>query len=164
MTPQSNEQEGTIPMKAERFYRQRTVCVNGVCSYRVTMTAADGSDVEVEVSRAVYKELLDLQREHWRLERRESRHTYHVEQMSKAQATCLLNPNKPLDAASNHYSLADIKKAVDGLSPEQRRRFLLYHLYGLSSVQIAVIEGCSDRAVRYSIAAARKNLQKSLGA
>ncbi len=44
----------------------------------------------------------------------------------------------------------------------QRRRFLLHYLEQVPVKVLARMEGCSDRAVKYSLALARKNLRKAL--
>ncbi len=53
--------------------------------------------------------------------------------------------------------------ALMGLPEVQRRRFLLHHLEQVPVKTLARIEGCSDRAIKYSLALARKNLREMLG-
>ena len=55
---------------------------------------------------------------------------------------------------------ADMQAGMATLSDTQQRRFLLHYDHGLSYEQIARIEGCSERAVKYSVSAARELLKK----
>ena len=56
----------------------------------------------------------------------------------------------------------DIWQAFHKIPPIQQRRFLLRHLDSIPIKQIAQIEGCSERAIKYSLALARKNLKELL--
>ncbi|MEG0376217.1 MAG: sigma factor-like helix-turn-helix DNA-binding protein [Raoultibacter sp.] len=56
----------------------------------------------------------------------------------------------------------EIKAALRGIPVIQQKRFLMHHLIGLSIKQIAKLEGCSDRAIKYSLALARSNLRNIL--
>ena len=103
-----------------------------------------------------------MQREYWRLERREARHSWHLEGMSEGD---LLNgecAETPEEALMRQVELAELRRALGKLPHVARRRFLLHHLEGLSVRTLARIEGCSDRAIKYSLALARKKLWELL--
>jgi RNA polymerase sigma factor (sigma-70 family) len=53
-------------------------------------------------------------------------------------------------------------KAIESLIPTQRRRLILYYFEDVTYEQIAQIEGCSARAIKYSVDCAKNNLKKSL--
>lgn len=55
-----------------------------------------------------------------------------------------------------------LSEAIKGLNPTQRRRLILYYFQGFTYEQIAQIEGCSTRAIKYSVDCAKNNLKKSL--
>lgn len=57
-----------------------------------------------------------------------------------------------------------LRRSLTMLPEAQRRRFLLHHLEGLPVKEVASLEGCSDRAVKYSLALARRNLREMLEA
>lgn len=65
--------EGFYEKKVGRFYGKRIEEDRPDPRCLITI-ARNGNRAEVEVSKAVYDALDDMQREHWRLERRESRH------------------------------------------------------------------------------------------
>ena len=50
--------------------------------------------------------------------------------------------------------------AIDELPETQRHRFILYYEIGLTYVQIAKMEGCSARAVEYSVNIAKEKIKK----
>lgn len=82
------------------------------------------------------------------------------------------NPHRqhPLRVALSHVASRrssaplqeKLRAALWSLPEVQRRRFLLHHLEGVPVKLLARMEGCSDRASKYSLAIARKNLRKAL--
>lgn len=139
-----------------RFYTARTVISNGIKRHYVLVRVPGRQEVEVDVSLAVLNEIDNLQKEYWKLERRESRHTLHIDNLEKL--TCHEDVYFEQDEPSE-----DIKAIAHGLaflSPLQRRRLVGHTLTGMSIADLAESEGCSERAIKYSIAAARRNLKK----
>ena len=55
-----------------------------------------------------------------------------------------------------------LNSALAEIPDKQRRRFILRHEHRMSLKEIARLEGCSERAVKYSIALAKKNLKDIL--
>ena len=144
-----------------RFYEWKTVG-DGSDRCVVTIKTDARNAREVEAPREVCNLLDDLQREYWRLERREARHSWHLEGMSEGD---LLNgecAETPEEALMRQVELAELRRALGKLPHVARRRFLLHHLEGLSVRTLARIEGCSDRASKYSLALARKKLRELL--
>lgn len=56
----------------------------------------------------------------------------------------------------------EIHYALQTLNEIQRRRFIMYYLDEMTYEKIAEIEGCTKRAIKFSVDAARKNLQAEL--
>ncbi len=56
----------------------------------------------------------------------------------------------------------EIQRALMSLNEIQRRRFVMHYIDEMTYEQIAKIEGCTKRAIKFSLDAARKNLQKML--
>lgn len=115
------------------------------------------------MSRNVYELIDDMQREHWRLERRESRHSWHIEDMRESDLPYGKHVAMPEQLAMQRMDDEALGRALAALPEVQRRRFLLHHLEGLPVKAVARMESCSDRAVKYSLALARKNLRETLG-
>lgn len=127
----------------------------------VEMRVPGGIYVSVAVEREVKEALDDLQREWWRIERREARHTLSLDAML---------PLIMVDASAGSESLLlekhaakQLASAVSMLSPVQARRLLMHELSLLPIREIAEREGCSERAVKYSLNKARKKLREILG-
>lgn len=59
-------------------------------------------------------------------------------------------------------TMLEILKALAQCTENQRRRFLLYALEGLSYAEIGQLYGCSKVAVHYSIEAVRKKCKEFL--
>ena len=60
------------------------------------------------------------------------------------------------------YEQTAITRAICQISETQRRRFLMHYLDELTLEQIATQEGCSNRAISYSLSLAKKNLRELL--
>jgi RNA polymerase sigma-70 factor (ECF subfamily) len=145
-----------------RFYGKRIECNPSGASYFASVFRANGTVEEVEISEELYEALDDMQREHWRLERRESRHTCHIEAMGEynlPRDKCSKDPEQILIERIEASSILQAFKLIPAI---QQRRFLLRHLAGLSIKEIASLEDCSDRAVKYSLKLARRNLKEIL--
>lgn len=144
-----------------RFYGKRIDEDGSEPRYLVTI-ACNGVATEIEVAKIVYDALDEMQREHWRLERRESRHTRHIEMMTERDLPRTAYAKDPEQLLIEQVEATEIKTALRSIPILQQRRFLLRHLIGLTIKQIAEIEGCSDRAVKYSLVLARENLRNLL--
>lgn len=60
------------------------------------------------------------------------------------------------------YIKDEINKAVSELKEIQARRLIMYYIEEKTYEEIAQIEGCTKRAVKFSVDAAKKNLQNKL--
>ena len=75
-----------------RFYERGNMDeVRG--EYRVVVRTPDGKRVEIDLPRRVFEEIEELQREFWRTERREARHSLSLASMDEA-AFSESNPEK----------------------------------------------------------------------
>lgn len=145
-----------------RFYGKSVVGDGAQASFRLAIARPDGTRVEIEVSEALFEEVDELQREFWRIEKRESRHTSHIEMMAERElphARCVKDPEQLL---MEKLETERIREALLRIPAIQARRLLLHSVFDLSVRQIAEAEGCSMRAVKYSLARARRNLAKIL--
>lgn len=145
-----------------RFYERSTSDTEGGTGYFVTISTSACVEVEIEVPREVYELLDEMQREYWRLEKRESRHSWHIEDMKESDLPHEKYVQTPEQVMMHRVESAEIRSALMELPEVQRRRFLLHYLEELPIKVVARMEGCSDRAVKYSLALARKNLREAL--
>lgn len=145
-----------------RFYDKRIDPNCPDVKYLISIMQVGGQRVEIEVPKQVYDELDDLQREYWRQEKSESRHTRHIEMMRECDLPHERYTKDPEQLLIEQIESLEIQKALHQIPLVQQRRFLLRHFIGLSIKQIAWLEGCSERAVNYSLIRARDNLQEIL--
>ena len=69
-----------------------------------------------------------------------------------------LRVKNPQNECNNKILLESMLFKLSLCTKTQRRRFLLYHYYGLSYIEIAQIEGKNERSIRESIEQALKLL------
>ena len=136
-------------------YTLRTDIAEGITIYFVSFTDGSGIPRETEVSRPVYLEFLRFVKVERNLRRWDERHT---EQSGLTDETLYyrsLNLQKSAEeTAFDSLRNDQLRRAVQGLSDIQRRRFVLYHEFGLTYEQIAEIEGCTFQAVAKAVNAA----------
>lgn len=145
-----------------RFYKKRTSVDSEGIHYYVSVDGSSGNTVEIEVDEELIEELDDLQREFWRLERRESRHTVHMECIPDCYLPHDMFCVTPEDLLIKQLESIQLIQMLNEIPDTQRRRFLMRHLIGLSIKEIANIEGCSRRAIDYSLNLAKHNLRELL--
>lgn len=104
-----------------------------------------------------------MRREVWRTERRESRHTIRLELMEGEVAIADKAP-VPEEVLVRRCDSRALLLVLSALSPIQLRRLLMHAVAQLPVREIARREGCSERAVKYSLAKARKRVRELLSA
>ena len=145
-----------------RFYDTRVI--EDACSsrYFASVNRPSKGAAEVEISEELHDALIDLQREFWRLDRRESRHTLHLEKLGENSLPPHRLPPDPAAILAARIEADMIRGALERIPPTQKRRFLLRYYFSLSIKQIAHFENCTVRAIAYSLARARENLEEIL--
>lgn len=145
-----------------QFYRKRCATLRNSTRYFISIDINNRPLVEIEVSKNQYLLLEEMQREYWRLERSEARHTHHLEMIPEWNFPQEAHVPSPEQMMIEHFENSVLCNALKQLPPVQLRRFLLKHYFELSSKQIAKIEGCSIRVVDRSILRAKEKLQQIL--
>lgn len=144
-----------------RFYGKGVSDDDTPSVFFITVTC-NSRHIDVEVTEELFDELDDMQREYWRLERKEARHTKHIEMMSDSDLPHSRYTKDPEQLLIEQIEATEIRSALRQISDIQQKRFLLHHLIGLPIRCISEMDGCSERAVKYSLALARKKLRKIL--
>lgn len=121
-----------------------------------------GEFATVEISKDLKEALDDLQREYWKYEKREQRHTVHIENIPEALLPREALHESPESAYLRKLQTARVIDAFLQIPEKQRRRMIMRYCLDYSVKKIARIECCSDRAIKYSIALAKKNLKNIL--
>ena len=142
-------------------YTLRTEVVEGITHYYVSFTDGQAILRETEVSRPVYLEFLRFVKVERNLRRSDERHTEQSELTDETLYNRAAHPPKAVDEVV-FDSLRDehLRQAVAELPEIQRRRFVLYHEFGLTYEQIAQIEGCKRQPVTRSIERAEEKIRE----
>jgi RNA polymerase sigma-70 factor (ECF subfamily) len=144
-------------------YTLRTKITNGITRYFVSFT--DGSDIrrETEVSRPVYNEFLRFVKTERNLRRWDERHIEQSDLTDETLNRRALNPPKSVEETIFDSQRDEhLRRAVAELTEIQRRRFVLYHEFGLTYEQIAKMEGCSAVAVCHTIKRAEQKIRDAI--
>jgi len=145
-------------MSDEKFtYTVQDEIKGGEGCYYATFIDGNGLPQEAGISYEVYIALEDCRRHEQRQQRSIERHIERVKLTEGQIAEHIQTPPEPLEASVD--AIVSLQAALATLTDTQRRRFLLYHEYGLSYEQIAVVEGCKFQVIARSIAAAIAKLK-----
>jgi RNA polymerase sigma-70 factor (ECF subfamily) len=148
-------------------YTLRTEVAEGITRCYVSFVDGEAIHHEIEVSRSIYLEFLRFVKVERNLRRWDERHTEQSDLTDETLHSRALNPQKSVeDAVIDGLCNEQLQRAVESLPEIQRRRFVLYHEYGLTYEQIADMEGCTFQAVGKAVKAAEtaiKNIFEKQG-
>lgn len=142
-------------------YTLRTEEVEGFTRYYVSFMDGQAVLRETEVSRPVYLEFCRFIKHERNLRRWDERHTEQSELTDETLHNRTLHlPKSVEEAVFDSQRNEWLHKAIAVLPEIQRRRFILHHEFGLTYKQIAEMEGCSTRAIEYSVSIAKEKIKK----
>ena len=131
-------------------------------NYMVEITDVNGKKVKVEVNFEVWEfDKNDYWKQIW--QKRKSKQEDSYEKLCEIYAKNAI-PREFTSKSSEKefmekYEKEKLWKAVNSLPEKQRRRIILRFYYGLKISQIAKIENCSERGIKYTLLDALKNLK-----
>ena len=131
-------------------------------NYVVEITDASGKKVKVEVNFEVWE--FD-KNDHWKQiwQKRKSKQEYSYENLCEIYAKNAIPREFTSKSSENEfmekYEKEKLWETVNSLPEKQRRRIILRFYYGLKISQIAKIENCSERGIKYTLLDALKNLK-----
>lgn len=146
-----------------KIYETKAVQDGDQTDYLVLVKRPDGTIVEEPVSKELYEELRSLQRELWRLDKREQRHCVHLDAIPEFYHPRNCKTADPESALIESCLVQEIWNAFGQLPIKQQRRAALRFICDLPIAQIAALESCSERAIKYSLKLAKRNLLDILG-
>lgn len=131
-------------------------------NYVVEITDTNGKKVKVEVNFEVWEfDKNDYWKQIW--QKRKSKQEDSYENLCKIYAKNAIPREFTSKSSENEfmkkYEKEKLWKAVNSLPEKQRRRIILRFYYGLKISQIAKIENCSERGIKYTLLDALKNLK-----
>jgi RNA polymerase sigma-70 factor (ECF subfamily) len=142
-------------------YTLRTEIAEGIMHYYVSFADGQGVHRETEVSRPVYLEFLRFIKTERNLRRWDERHTEQSELTEETLYYRALHPPKGVDETVFDSERDErLRQAVAELPEIQRRRFVLYHEFGLTYEQIAEMEGCSNVSAFRSVSRAEEKIRE----
>ena len=145
-----------------RFYECKTVSDGSSERFFLVVQMPETEAVDVEIPAELKEEIDELQREYWRLEKREQRHTVHIEAIPE----CFIpqrTAENPEDLLIQQHNAHAVCSALSQIPVKQQRRLVLRYVFDLPIKKIAKIEQCSERSVKYSLRLAKDNLKDLLG-
>lgn len=139
-----------------------TLSIEGGCYY-VTFSDGQGITHKVQISNTVYKafdsfELKDIS--HINAVNRHQEHSDLTEATLQRRAVSL--PEEPEEQVFRKLTYQQLHNAIADLPDIQHRRVSLYFFEGYTYEQIAEIDGCTKRAVKFSIDHALKKLKEKI--
>lgn len=142
-------------------YKLRIEIVQEEKHFYVSFLSSEKEKVETEVTAAIAEMLFQkFVRTERNLKRSDERNLEHSELTEQALHQRALHQPKPLeDEVFTKLQKELLWKAIETLPNIQRRRVILYYFEGFTYEQIARIEGCSFRAVKYSVDCAKDKLK-----
>jgi RNA polymerase sigma-70 factor (ECF subfamily) len=144
-------------------YTLRTEIIEGITHYYVSFKDGQAVLRETEVSRPVYLEFCRFVKQERNLRRWDERHTEYSELTEETLVRRAMNPPKGVEeTVFDNERNEHLRQAVAELSETQRRRFVLYHEFGLTYEQIAEMEGCTKMPVKRSIDRAEEKIREKL--
>ncbi|GHV32669.1 hypothetical protein FACS18949_04320 [Clostridia bacterium] len=143
------------------LYTLRTEIVEGIMHYHVSFTDGQAVHRETEVSRPVYLEFCRFVKQERNLRRWDERHTEQSDLTDETLYNRAATPPKSVEETVFDSERNErLRQAIAELPEIQRRRFVLYHEFGLTYEQIAKMEGCSKVSAFRSVNRAEEKIRE----
>lgn len=140
-------------------YTIRTETKDGTVHYFISFRDGQGIRQETEITYELFNEFQRFMRKERNLLRSDERHIEQNKLSDEMLYYKIFHEVKSIEEIVIQKELAEyLRQVIHDLPLIQRRRFLFYYENGDTYKQIAKREGCSARAVEYSIAIARKKV------
>ena len=144
-------------------YTLRTEVAEGITRYFISFMDGQAILRETEVSRPVYLEFLRFVKAERNLRRWDERHTEQSDLTDESLYDRALHKPKSVEELTfDSLRNEKLRQAIQELPELQRRRFVLYHEFGLTYEQIAEMEGCSKVSVFRSVGRAEEKIREKL--
>jgi len=144
-------------------YTLRTDHVNNDKHYYVIFRDGQGILHEIEIEASLYNVFRAFEKQDKQQENFFDRHIEHSELTEKTLRKRMINPSQSIEEKiCNKEFLETFWLALGELPIIQRRRFVLYYDSKLTYEQIAEMEGCTKRAIKFSVDAAKEKILEKL--
>lgn len=159
-----HNKDGTVKFPKRRKSKDNPYTL-GYCELRNTYTVAFqdgiGKKHEMSICQTVFDALNQFELDDLSELNDYDRNIEHSELTDMTLYNRAALPPKPLEEiAERNLQNEVLWKAIATLPKVQRRRLILYYFEGCTYEQISRIEGCSPRAIKYSVDCAKENIKK----
>lgn len=130
-------------------------------TYYISFTDGQGIFHKQEISMELYAAFNSFELDDISWINEASRHLTEADAGDEPLGHRIAAPSEPVeDHVYRRIMYQELHKAIAQLPEIQRRRVLLYYFGGYTYEQIAQMEDCTKRAVKFSVDAALKNLRE----
>ena len=132
-------------------------------TYYISFTDGQGAFHKQEINQDLYSAFDRFELDDISQINEASRHLSEMGMSEESLCHLIADPSESMeDRVYRRIMYQKLHKAIDQLPDIQRRRVILYYFEGHNYEQIAQMEGCSKRAVKFSVDIALKKLKDYL--
>lgn len=153
--------DGHHPKRRKDKYNPYTIGTTEDGRHWLTFLDGQGDRHHVEISAAVYALFDSFELDDLSYLNEVNRH-YEQSELTEASLydRAVHRPATVEESALQSMEYAQLHRAISELPEIQKRRLILYYFQGLTYEQIAEMEGCTKRAVKFSVDIAVEKLKK----
>ena len=157
--------DGNHPKRRKDKYDPYTISTTEDGRHWLTFLDGQGDRHHVEISAAVYALFDSFELDDLSFLNEQERHLDWTELNEELLSRRSAQEPAPVEDAVEESALqsmeyAQLHRAISELPEIQRRRLILYYFQGMTYEQIAGMEGCTKRAVKFSVDIAVEKLKK----
>ena len=153
--------EGNHPKRKKDKMNPYTLSIENN-TYYISFTDGQGIFHKQEISLELYAAFNSFELDDISLMNEASRHLTETDADDEPLGNRIADPSEPVeDHVYRRIMCHELHKAIAQLPEIQRRRVLLYYFGGYTYEQIAQMENCTKRAVKFSVDTALKNLREN---
>lgn len=153
--------DGNHPKRRKDKYNPYTIGTTEVGRHWLAFTDGQGHRHHFEISAAVFTLFDSFELDDLSYLNEVDRH-YEQSELTEASLydRAVNRPATVEESALQSMEYAQLHRAISVLPEIQKRRLILYYFQGLTYEQIAGMEGCTKRAVKFSVDIAVEKLKK----
>ena len=153
--------DGNHPKRRKDKYNPYTIGTTEDGRHWLTFADGQGNRHHFEISAAVFALFDSFELDDLSYLNEVDRH-YEQSELTEASLydRAVYRPATVEESALQSMEYAQLHRAISGLPEIQKRRLILYYFQGLTYEQIAEMEGCTKRAVKFSVDIAVEKLKK----
>ena len=153
--------DGNHPNRKKDKYNPYTLSIENN-TYYISFTDGQGIFHKQEISMELYATFNGFELDDISLMNEASRHLTEADTGEDPLVHRIAAPSEPVeDHVYRRMMYHELHKAIAQLPEIQRRRVLLYYFGGYTYEQIAQMENCTKRAVKFSVDTALKKLREN---